>query len=122
MSGRQKVLAPSDMGDFLRRIINDNCEMVGGSDVLSRQNDVSEKVWDDCYFPVLHVMEAQVTGKLRCLAGVEPPSWFAVLREFSKPTTGPWIKRSLGAMGSIRDLSEFGFNLLAGAETRIDDL
>jgi len=41
VGGREEVLAPGDVGDFLGGVIDDDGEMIGGAEVLAGKNDVA---------------------------------------------------------------------------------
>lgn len=43
MGGRKQVFAARDVGDLLAGIIEHDCEVVGGADIASCEDDVAEQ-------------------------------------------------------------------------------
>ena len=45
MSGWEEIFAPGDMGDLLGCIVEDDREMIGGSDVFAGKDDIPQEGW-----------------------------------------------------------------------------
>ncbi len=73
VGGWEEVFATGDMGDFLKGIVHDDGEVIGGADVLAGEDDVSEQVGVDGMGAVNEVGKGEVAGGLGGECGIEPP-------------------------------------------------
>ena len=126
VGGREQVFAAGDERDFLKRVIDDDGEVVGGSNVLSREHDIAECTGVDDLLAETSVEE----GKGACFTGsglgIESPRGIlascdpgmAFIRR--KAAAGAWIEWAFRAMGRRSDPGNFFLDLAACAEAGVD--
>ena len=122
MSRMQEILAASHVSDFLGSVINNNREVVGGSDILASQNGVSEKVWIDLDGAMNLVGEGQFAGELSSLLSVESPGGFAIGGRRCEAPASPGIKRPFRPVRRIGQGGKLRFDFASGAITRVDHI
>lgn len=126
VSGGQKILAPGDVGNFLRRVIDHHREVIRGSDILPGQNDIAEKIRSHRDLSKSKVPKGQRTGQLGSLASVKPPRWLTLSKSSGllsgrELTAGSGVEGTFGALGGAGEFGQFLLDFAAGAEAWVDD-
>lgn len=126
MGGGEQILAAGHMGDFLVGVIDHDCEVVGGSDVLAGEHHVAQKTGIDGAGTEAQVGEGKRPGDSGSSVGIEAPGGLPPGREVfrldggTEVTASARVKRSFWAVRSAVHARDFIGDFAAGAEAGIN--